>query len=147
VLRSLQAAGIWVEMTDDLSDTVAAVQHLVRWCAKDRAKHRSLVTRPAAPKNEWGVVSSRDYALWFLQGLEGIGPDAAAKILDHFGGMPIRWADGVGVEQLCQVDGIGKPTAEKLIVALGGQLPPPKPKRKRKAASIGPSPRAVPERG
>jgi Holliday junction resolvasome RuvABC DNA-binding subunit len=66
-----------------------------------------------------------------LQGLEGVGVDLAGKIIDHFGRAPIRWEDDVTVEELCKIDGIGKLTAERLIVALGGSVPSSRPRKRR----------------
>lgn len=139
VLRSLQMKGIWVEATDDTHDTVIAIHDMIRWCAK--SKHTGLDVRPGPAKDDWGRISSRDYAVHFLQGLDGVGVDLAGKILDHFEGVPIRWADTVTVEELCKIDGIAKLTAERLIVALGGVVPVTKPRRRRgKEESPSPGP-------
>jgi Holliday junction resolvasome RuvABC DNA-binding subunit len=62
-------------------------------------------------------VDSRDWALHLLQGFEGIGPDLAAAIFDHFEGVPFRW-NVEGAKGLMEVPGIGKGRAEKLWGAL-----------------------------
>jgi ERCC4-type nuclease len=138
LLRSLQAKGIWVEFSNDTRDTVELVKELIKWANKER--HLGLEIRPGPAKDEWGKISSRGYAMHLLQGLDGVGVDLAGKIIDHFGRAPVQWGDDVTVEELCKVDGIGKLTAEKLIVALGGSVPSSKPRKRRTKTSLSTGP-------
>jgi len=41
-----------------------------------------------------------------------VGPELAERIVEHFGGIPMRWE--VAIEELLEVYGIGKVKAEKL---------------------------------
>lgn len=113
VCRSFMAKGIWVEHTDDISDTVATILGLERYFEKER--HDSLLRRPK-PRGNWGVATDRDWACHLLQSIDGIGPGQAEKILDHFGKVPMGWT--VELKDLMGVPGIGKVKAERMWRAL-----------------------------
>lgn len=113
LLRSVQARGVWVESTDDAADTVTCVLELQAYLNKK--SHSGLLKRPG-PASPWGTVTNQDWCAHFLQGLDGVGPEMAQRILGHFGGLPLKWTVDVG--ELQQVAGIGKKTAEKLVNAL-----------------------------
>lgn len=115
VLWAAMREGVKVDRTADVAGTVAWVRGLVGWTRK--AKHSSAVARPG-PAGMWGHREDRDWGVHLLQGLDGVGPELAGRIWDHFGGVPWRW--DVGVDGLCAVDGIGKKKAEKMMRALGG---------------------------
>lgn len=129
LLRSVQAKGIWVEATDNVADTVEAVQDLRRWA--DKARHNSLDRRPK-PAGAWGKASERDFALHLLQGVDGVGPVVAEAILDRFGKVP--WAWECSHEDLLAVPGVGPGVAKKLWEALGAEVPPKKKKPRKKAS-------------
>ncbi len=54
-----------------------------------------------------------------VEGIEGIGPGTADKLMKHF--MTIDNFADAGIEQLQQVEGIGKKTAEKIFEVLHGE--------------------------
>lgn len=113
LLWSVRAKGIWVETTADVHDTADLCRDLEKWAAKDR--HSSLDRRPG-PTGLWGKATTRDYALHVLQGFDGVGPELAGRIVDHFGRLPIGWL--VSASELEEISGIGKVKAKKLIGAL-----------------------------
>lgn len=113
LLWSVRAKGIWVETTSDAHDTADLCRDLEKWAAKDR--HQSLDRRPG-PTGLWGKATTREYALHVLQGFEGVGPELATRIVDHFGRLPIGWL--VTAAELEEISGIGKVKAKKLIGAL-----------------------------
>jgi excinuclease UvrABC nuclease subunit len=53
----------------------------------------------------WGVH--------FLQGIDGIGPEVAGRIYDHFGKVPLAWE--CQLEDLLEIEGVGKVRAAKLL--------------------------------
>lgn len=114
LLLSLQSRGVWIMTSRDATDTCRVVKAVEKWAAKP--SHQSLMRRPKA-KGSWGQVSNRDYGIYFLQGIDGIGPGVAEKIFDHFGFVPLRWS--VSRDELLEVDGIGKGRADKMMKALG----------------------------
>lgn len=112
-LWSIRLDGIWVEWTENLNDTIAAIRWFVEWTRKD--KHTSLVGR-AKPRGNWGKADDRAWQVHLLTSLDGVGPALAERIIDHFGGVPMRWE--VGAEELLEVPGIGKGRVEKMMRAL-----------------------------
>jgi ERCC4-type nuclease len=114
ILSAYHELGILTLWTTGLSDTIACVEALAQWGAKD--KHNSLFTRPG-PVKLTRRFSERDRAVHILQGFDGIGPELAGNIYDYFGRIPLRW--DITPEQMMEVDGIGKGRAEKLKGALG----------------------------
>lgn len=114
LMYSVQAQGIWVEQTDDANDTVAAVLNLHDYLRKP--KHHSLVRRPG-PVSPWGKATNQDWLAHFLQGLEGVGPELAKNLIEHFGGRsPIEWR--VGERELRDVKGVGPKKAKQMVEAL-----------------------------
>lgn len=113
LLWSVRSKGIWVEQTTDAADTADLCRDLEAWAKKDR--HSSLDHRPG-PVGTWGRATSREWMCHLLQGLEGVGPELATRIVDHFGRAPIGWL--VTAADLEEIRGIGKQKAKKLIGAL-----------------------------
>lgn len=113
LLWSVRSRGIWVESTTGCEDTADLCRDLEGWARKDR--HSSLDHRPG-PAGMWGKATTREYASHVLQGFDGVGPELAGRILDHFGRLPIGWL--VTAADLEEVAGIGKVRAKKLICAL-----------------------------
>lgn len=114
LLWSVRARGIWVDFTDDLTDTIDTVRAFERWCKKPA--HKSLSTRPAARQTGgWGSADNRDWQLHLLQGLPGIGIELAERILDTLG-MPLGFT--VTREELLSVEGIGPKKVEKIMKCL-----------------------------
>lgn len=120
LLWSARAKGVWVDWSDDTSDTVGLVQGLVHW--SNKARHESLDRVPGPKGNGWGTVSNEDYAKHLLSALPGVGVELAQRMLDHFGCVPLVWE--VTADELQQVEGIGKVKARKLIEALEGVKQP-----------------------
>lgn len=113
VIWSIQSRGVHVGFTDSLTDTIEFVRQLESWLRKE--KHSSLNKREAvyAP---WGKASNRDFARHVLMGFPGVGVELADRIIDKFGGIPLGWT--VTVQEMLQVEGIGKKKAEMLMMAL-----------------------------
>lgn len=113
LLWSVRAKGIWVEVTGNVDETADLCRDLELWAKKDR--HSSLDHRPG-PVGMWGKATTREYACHLLQGFDGVGPELAGRIVDHFGRLPFGWL--VSAADLEEVPGIGKVRAKKLIGAL-----------------------------
>ncbi len=70
----------------------------------------------ALPRPGYRPKGKRARQIFILQGLPGVGPGRATRLLDHFGSV-----EGVAVasaEELAAIDGIGEITAEKMRWAL-----------------------------
>ena len=63
----------------------------------------------------------RKLQLHLLQGLPGIGPERAARLLDHFG--DVRSVANACEQELRSVDGIGPSCARRIIWSLGEETP------------------------
>jgi ERCC4-type nuclease len=113
LLWSIRARGIWVETVSDIEETVTTVRSLHRWASK--SGHDALDRRPG-PR---GVDAAE---LHILQGLAGIGPRLATRILEHFHGLPIAWT--VTERELAAVRGLGPVRARRLAESLAGHSPP-----------------------
>ena len=116
VIWGVESRGVDVCWSDDVRDTVEMVSRLIIWSRKD--KHSTLDARPGPPGSMWGYRGNREWGVWVLQGLQGVGPGLAGKIYDRFGRVPWRW--DVGVEELMEIEGIGRKKAEKMMEALSG---------------------------
>ena len=114
LLRSVQSQGVWVESTDDVADTVVAILELAEWCRKP--KHQSLIRRPG-PVSPWGKATNADWSKHLLQSFEGVGPELAKNIFEHFGNrLPLDWR--VSEAELREVLGVGPKIAKRLVEAL-----------------------------
>jgi ERCC4-type nuclease len=108
--------GVWVHRTESLVETVEAVKLFTKWCRK--AEHGSLDRRPSVGGGMWGSgPTHREFAVWMLQGIPGVGPKVAEAIYQVHG-MPFKLT--VGVEDLMMVEGIGKKKAEAIVGAFEG---------------------------
>jgi ERCC4-type nuclease len=113
-MLTLASYGITMLQTETAQHTGFAIIGMWEWCQKD--KHKTGLVRPKA-SGEWGKATSREWAIHFLQGFDGIGPDTAGALFDHFGRLPIGW--DVTVKELLEVPGIGRQRATALAKALG----------------------------
>jgi len=116
LLRSVKDEGVQVEYTDDLADTAAALVEIQeRW---QKSAHTSLLTRPKRIRTDsFGRKRSEDKAAWALMGFsDGIGPVLARRIVEKFGGLPLLWT--CSLEELCEVEGVGKKKAGDLLAGL-----------------------------
>lgn len=118
-MLSVQARGIWVVETDDLTDTISWVQNFERWASK--SSHTSLLTRPK-PQAAWGKPDNHDWLLFLAQSFQQIGVVQAERLINHFGGtLPISWT--CTRDELGKTPGIGKTRLDALWNAL-----PPNPR-------------------
>jgi len=120
VLWVLQQDGEMLNHTRALQGTRDVVERFEAWTRK--AEHGALGgTRDVIPKNNWGRSDDRMFAIHMMTGLPGVGEELAARVYDHFGGVP--WSFDVTEEELCQVEGIGKTRAQRMINAIGTRAP------------------------
>lgn len=117
VLLGIASRGVHVLTTRDEPETIERVVELERWSRK--ARHESAKGRGAAPSDVFGKRGMREYGVWLLQSLPGVGVEMAGRIWDHFGGVPVQMREGVGVKELCEVDGVGKVTAKRVLSVFG----------------------------
>lgn len=108
LLFSVQSTGVWVNSSESLSESREYLRSLEKWFSKE--SHKGINVRPK-PTTLWGTRTNRDYAIHFIQGLDGIGPKVAGDIFDKFG-MPFNLT--IGVADLMTVPGVGKKRAEKI---------------------------------
>ena len=103
----------------DQDELVEAILAIKKWTeSKDHQEGRSsLDRRPLSPKNKWGTKDSRSWQLHFLQGFDGVGPVQAAALLDHYGGLPLRWLVD-SPKDFEAIKGVGPKTASMLWDAL-----------------------------
>jgi ERCC4-type nuclease len=66
--------------------------------------------------------SKRKRQLFILQGLPGIGPERAGRLLDRFGS--VEASISAGSNELQSVDGVGKSIAEKIKWAVSERVTP-----------------------
>lgn len=117
LMWSLQQAGISITYATTQRETVEIIADLYAWSQKER--HGSLRSRPGPEVGEWGTRGSRAWQRHLLQGFDGIGPEIADAIVEHFGGVPLQWTADV-VEMLA-VKGLGPKRVETLLRALDGE--------------------------
>ncbi len=107
-LWSLQLHGLWIGFTNSQTETIEYMSWFSRWTMKDR--HNSLLSRPKqTAKNIFGTRESRDWQIHVMEGFPGVGYQRAAKIVDHYGGLPLAWT---GI--LSDVPGVGAGLQHKL---------------------------------
>ena len=112
-VASCQAAGIWVEFTDNITDTIDCVESYAGWLSKQTHVAPS---RPG-PIPQWGKPTSREWLIHLGQSWPSMGPTRAAALLDHFDGrFPLQWT--VGEKELLQVPGLGLKTVRALLESL-----------------------------
>lgn len=114
---SLTSRGVGVLFTVSTEKTAEHIRWLYDWTLKEN--HSSLQVRPK-PQGEWGTATNHDYAIHLLQGFQGIGPGTAGKLIERFGGVPLRWT--CTFEEMQSVAGIGKKRAEQMFNALARRM-------------------------
>lgn len=115
---SIQHAGCWVQATRDAGETAEVCRLFEKWVKKKT--HHSLASRPAAG-SIWGSrPDQREFAVHFLQGLEGVGPELAGRIYDAYGGLPVQWRKEVDEKWLTGLEGVGRVKAKKILGGLNG---------------------------
>lgn len=113
MLWSVRERGLWVDHTRNITETRVWLKMFEQWCGK--GKHSALDRRPAA-FGAWGKPDSREFGIHLLQGLPNVGPELAARIYDHFGGVPWTW--GATAQELMAISGVGKKRAVEMLGAL-----------------------------
>ncbi len=112
LMSAHEELGVHTMWTDGLTDTIDVLRDLARWAGKE--KHNSLFGRPnligESPYQR--TYTDRDKAVFLLQGFQGVGPEMAGKIYDHFGRVPLRW--DVDEEELEEIKGVGPKRVAKL---------------------------------
>jgi len=106
--------GVPVTRVRNIDETVQAITAFYAW--SEKTEHSALEKRPN-PAGMWGTADSREWQLHLMQSFDGIGPKQAARIVDHFGKVPLKLA--VSPEELRKVQGVGKVTVDKILKALG----------------------------
>ncbi len=71
----------------------------------------------SVPRPGYRPKGKRARQLFVLQGLPGVGPGRAARLLDQFG--TVEAVARASAEELAAIDGIGRGTAERIRWALG----------------------------
>lgn len=128
LLLSIQFSTDWrLCYSKDIGHTEWLIPELVAWSRK--SEHLSFLRRPKE-KSPWGSADSRDYQIFMLQSVPGVGPKMAAKIIDSLGGSPYDMR--VSEEDLLSIDGVGPRTAKAIAAAVG---PMEKKRRKKRKAS------------
>jgi len=103
LMSAHEELGIHTMWTDGIQDTIDTLRDLARWAAK--GTHNSLFDRPNMKSPFKRKFSEKDKAMFLLQGFDGIGPELAGRIYDHFKRVPLRWDDD---GELINVKGVGK---------------------------------------
>lgn len=107
--------GIEVIILKGMNDTIEFLEVLEDWAKKE--KHQSLKNRPGPNKDSWGRIGLREVGIHLLQSFPGVGPELAARVYDHFQGVPMQW-EFDGPERLMEIPGIGKEKAKSVYQAL-----------------------------
>lgn len=76
-----------------------------------REKHTTTSTRSRPKAKGWGLSRQVQQA-HFLQGLPTVGPELAERVVEHFGGIPMRWTVTEG--EMMGVHGVGKAKVTKM---------------------------------
>lgn len=114
-LASVQAKGFWLVQTDELADTIRAVDAMVQWSRKE--KHLALDTAPMIPK--------ADRREWVLQTMcPGIGPEMTKRLIEANGGeLPLQLT--MTEEEILKVPGWGAKRTKQLVESFNGSNAPP----------------------
>lgn len=113
---TVQQYGIFILYTMNPLGTCSLVEYLYHWTF-DPANYdphavTSLVSRSNPPKNGWGNVDDKAYAVHFLSGIPHVGPVLAARIYEHYKTLPVAWM--TTKEELMKVPGLGRQTANAM---------------------------------
>ena len=103
--------GVAVFETKGMDTTADMILRLVEWSRKDN--HDSLTRRPKE-KSQWGTSNAKDYRIWMLQSVPGVGPKVAKAVDEALGGS--AYSMRVTEKELLAITGVG-PKAAKAIMA------------------------------
>lgn len=115
LLFSIQSSGVWVNSSENLSESREYLSALEKWFAKE--SHKGINVRPK-PQTSWGQVTDRDWGIHVIQSFDGIGPGVAGRIFDMHG-IPLKWT--ISKEELELVPGVGPKRAAKMWGTLNGK--------------------------
>lgn len=118
LLRSMwYEHGIRTEETTDIQDTAHAIIEQLKWAGKPWGRGLGPITRgKLLARNQWNVTDKRSWAVFFLQGIDGVGPKRAEAIYDAYNRLPVKW--DITLADLVQI--VGKQTGERIWKALNG---------------------------
>jgi len=117
VLWGVADRGVRVECTRDEAETIERLGEMEAWSRKER--HESARGRGPAPVDVFGKRGQREYGVWLLQSLPGVGVELAGRVFDEFGGVPFQLREGVGMTELMKVPGMGKVKAKRIMEVFG----------------------------
>lgn len=112
-LMSAETHGMNVWRTANLAETVRWVQIVEAWSRKKT--HSALIGREALGGGMWGTPTNREYGIYLLSSIDGIGPELAGRIYDLYG-VPLQWT--VTDDDLAKVPGLGPKKIAKMRRAL-----------------------------
>lgn len=110
LIFSVLARGIGVLHSSGLNDTAGLIRSYETWLKKT-PKRSSLDVRPG-PVNVWGNAENRDYQRHLLQGLPGVGPELADRVIERYG---LPWAWTITEDDLVEIEGVGKKRAGQMM--------------------------------
>ena len=117
LLAGVMARGVWVWQTGSIHETIHAIEALEKWSKK--VKHQSLLGREPI-SSSWGRPTNREFGVYMLTGLPGVGPEIAGRIWEAAGGqLPWQWTMDEG--ELKAIEGVGDKRARAMIRALQAQ--------------------------
>jgi ERCC4-type nuclease len=106
--------GIPVLRSKDTSETARLIVYIGR--------QLELIASGGVHRHGYRPKNKRKRQLFILQGLPGIGPEKADRLLDSFGS--VEAAISASSSELQSVDGIGKSIADKIKWAVGEEMKP-----------------------
>lgn len=95
--------------SENKSETAITIISFFSWC--DKTSHQGLATRP-------GPGAEADLTAWrlhFLQGIPGVGPTMAERIIEHYNRLPFDLIPEAKMGGLEQIEGIGPKKARKIL--------------------------------
>lgn len=110
--RSCMWAGVPIDPTDNIDDTVEAIEEWRQWWEK--GEHMSLLRLPKK-RDQWGRVDPSA----ILQAADKIGPKMAQRIYEHFGRVPLKW--DCTIAEMMEIKGIAKTSAANLWNLFGDE--------------------------
>lgn len=98
-------------------------EHTARWILAAGRQAHALIARPVKRFGQKPRAPDK-LMMFLLQGLPGVGPDRAGRLLEHFG--TIERVMTATADELCAASGIGEKTAHRirsLVTARADRMP------------------------